>query len=155
MILDNITQGGPQRRSSRFRTFLEENPTAVERLFSPQDTGDFQGWVRTNEALVPDPLAMNPSGTSYGVIKEMGKLGQKAAANSGALIGGSLGGWPGAILGYGISKGTDLLQELGNRQAVSEALSPADRRRLAAIMAEAGRQGARRAIPGTLAGQER
>lgn len=154
VVLDSMTAGGPQRRSNRLRNLLENNPTAVQRLFSPQDTGDLQGWVRTNERLVPDPLATNPSGTSYPVVKEMGKLASQGAKGTGMMVGSMLGGIPGAVTGYGLGKIGDAIGSLRNWNAASEALSPADRRKLARIIIEAGGKGGRRATPGTLAGQE-
>jgi hypothetical protein len=155
IVLDSMKSGGPQKRASRLRNLIEKNPSVVDRLFTPADTGELQGYVRTNERLVPDPRATNPSGTSYPVIKEMGKLADKATEGSATAFGGVLGGVPGAVLGYVGSKGLGALKAYGNLTAAKEALSPADRRALARIIIEAGAKGGSRAIPGTLAGQEK
>jgi hypothetical protein len=124
-------------------------------LLSPQEQQGLRAWAETNQRLIPDRGAMNPSGTSYGVIKELGKLASRQQSTGAATVGGILGGWPGAALGWTAGQIGRGIGELGNRRAAREALTPADRRSLAQIIMEGARKGAQRSIPGAVAGQER
>lgn len=155
IVLDHLSAGFPQRRANRVTTFLAENPTAAEMLFSPAERRRLQGWADTNRRLIPNPEATNPSRTSYPMVKEMSKQASKQATTLLGTIGGAMGGWLGAGAGVAAGGVSSLIKEIGNRRAAGQALSPADRRTLAAIIAQGAGKGALRGGRGSLGKEDK
>lgn len=148
IVLDQLMTGDPGKVATRIQNFTRGNPTAAEKLFTRDELASLKAWGDTNKQIVPNPLATNPSKSSYGVINEMGKLASRQASSSGGIIGSLVGGPIGAVVGgigglaaEGVRQGKGFLE-------AREALKPANRDTLAETIVKGGGSGARKVAPG-------
>jgi hypothetical protein len=97
IVMDNLLQGGPQQTANNIKRFIENSPTAAEKLFTPDQLAQLRRYQGVSENLVPSPSATNPSKSSYPIAKALGTLTRGGA---GAGIGGTIGGAIGGLVGY-------------------------------------------------------
>lgn len=148
IVLDQLMTGDPGKVATRITNFTRGNPTAAEKLFTRDELASIKAWGDTNKTLVPNPLATNPSKSSYGVINEMGRLASRQASSSGGVLGALLGGPVGAVLGAGAGVvGEGIRQGKGFLDA-RKALAPANRDTLAEVAVKGAGSGARKVAPG-------
>lgn len=141
MVLAQLTQGDAGRIASRVNNFVTNNPSVAKRLFSEQELSQLKDWGAANKRMVPDPKAINPSKSSYGI---MNKIGEKAG-NMATIAGGFLAGGPGAIAGSVIDTGLKYVPNLLGARAAKKALAEPSRDTLTKTIVEGGGRGA---IPG-------
>ena len=154
IVLDQLMTGDPGKVATRIENFTRNNPTAAQALFDTDTVQGIQDWAATNRRLVPDPKAINPSKSSYGVIGEVGKAARRSLAGQGGTIGAILGGVPGAIFGASAGAvGGGISAALAALEA-RRALKGAERGSSAALAAKEGAKGGARATPGAMRGLE-
>jgi hypothetical protein len=155
IVLDQLKGGDPGKVATRIDNFVRDNPTAAAALFTPEQLQQMKDFGSTNKKLVPDPKATNPSKSSYGIIGEAAKKAGNAMAGTGGLIGATVGGLPGMMLGAAGGKAIEWAEGLANKRGVKEALSPANRDALTETMLKGTGPGAKAAARGAVqAGQK-
>lgn len=145
IVLDHLTSGdAPGTIATRLDNFTNRNPTVAEQLFTPGELDQLRGMGKTSGALVPKKEAINPSGTSYPLIKAAKDLAAKGVEQGAGALGSLVYGTPGYLTGVGTAKAAiGGLRALNARSAVNRALEPADRRSLAEIMLQGAASGGR------------
>jgi hypothetical protein len=154
IILDQLMTGDPGKVATRIDNFTHNNPTAASQLFKPDEIQTIKDWASTNRQLVPKREAINPSQSSYGIVRELKKQGTRAAASQGGIVGSILGGPVGAGLGMAAGSATEVLSQLKSAREAKKALAGADRSTLTETIVKGGRTGAARATPGAVQGAQ-
>lgn len=116
IILEKLTTGDPGKVATRVDNFIRNNPSTAKTLFKEMELERLKDWAETNRRTVPDPKAMNPSGTNFPLIKEMLK---------GGAIRKTLGGIP--VVRNITEPIAEAATELKGRSAAKRALAPVDR----------------------------
>jgi hypothetical protein len=148
IVLEQLMHGDPGKVATRVENFIKNNPTAANKLFTPDQMAKMKAWAETNKKLVPDPKATNPSKSSYGIIGAAAKEGRKAAFGQGTLIGSVLGGWPGAVVGGAVSAVSGAVSKAKEGKAAREALKPVDRSSVSQFALKGAAGASARSTPG-------
>jgi hypothetical protein len=147
IVLDQLMHGDPGKVATRVENFIRNNPTAANKLFTPEQMQAMKDWAATNKKLVPDPKATNPSKSSYGIIDAAKKAGKAGLGNT-SLAGAVLGGVPGMVVGKVVEGGAAALQSLKEGKAAKEALKAADRSSVSQFALKGAAGASVRATPG-------
>jgi hypothetical protein len=142
IVLDTLLNGDPGKVNSRIANFVRNNPTAAEKLFTPEQLQRLKDYGGTNKRLVPDAKATNPSKSSYGIIKEMGK----------SAVGKAVGSVP--VVGPLLKGAGDVISDVKGGAAAKQALAAVDRAGLAAFILRGGAKGVRKSGVGSIRGAQ-
>jgi hypothetical protein len=142
IVLDTLLNGDPGKVNTRIANFTRNNPTAAANLFTPEQLQRLKDYGGTNKRLVPDAKATNPSKSSYGIIKEMGK----------SAVGKAVGSVP--VVGPLLKGAGDVISDVKGGAAAKQALAAVDRAGLAAFIMRGAGTGVRKSGVGSIQGAQ-